>query len=62
MPQMTVDVTVNRIAEIIQAMDRQEIETLLLLLSEEGAELLERKRDFDFDRVRFLTRDEVFDV
>ncbi len=62
MPQMIINVTTNEVADIIQAMDKREIETLLLLLSEEGAELLERKQDFDLDRVRFLTRDEVFDV
>jgi len=62
MPQMTVDISVNNVAEIIQSMSSEEIETLYLLLTKEGKELLKRKRDLDFKRVKFLTRDEAFDV
>lgn len=62
MPQMTVDISVGNVAEIIQSMDMREIETLYLLLTEEGKELLERKKDLELGRVKFLTRDEVFDV
>jgi len=43
-------------------MNEQEMETLTLLLSDEGAELLERKKDLKLKKVRFLTREEVFDV
>jgi len=62
MPQMTIDISVNNIAEIIQCMNSREIETLYLLLTKEGKELLKRKRDLDLGKVKFLTRDEVFDV
>ncbi len=61
MPQMTVDISVGNVAEIIQSMNTQEIETLYLLLTEEEKELLERKKDLELGRVRFLTQDEVFD-
>jgi len=62
MPQMTVDISVDNIAAIIQSMNTQEIETLYLLLTEEGKELLERKNDHELGRVKFLTQDEVFDI
>ncbi len=56
MPQMTVDISVGNVAKIIQSMNTQEIEILYLLLTEEGKELLERKKDLELGRVRFLTR------
>ena len=62
MPQMMIDVSVNSIAQIIQSMNNEEIETLYLLLTREGKELLKRKKDSDSGRVKFLTREEVFDV
>jgi len=62
MPQLTVDLSIQRIAEMIQTMNSQEIETLCLLLIQEGKELAERKQDFDLGKVTFLTRDEIFDV
>ncbi len=62
MPQMTLDISVGNVAQIIQSMNTQEIETLYLLLTEEGKELLERKKDLELGRVRFLTRDEAFDI
>ena len=62
MPQMMVDISVDNLAEIIQSMNPREIETLYLLLTEDGKELLERKKDLEFGRVKFLTRDEVFDI
>jgi len=62
MPQMTIDLSVNNIAQIIQSMSSQEIETLYLLLTEEGKELIKRKKDSDSKSVKFMTREEVFDV
>jgi len=35
MPQMMIDVSVNKIAQIIQSMNNEEIETLYLLLTRE---------------------------
>ncbi len=61
MPQLMLDVSVDHIADLINAMSRQEVETLSLLLTEDGEELLNRKQDLDLKRVKFLTRDEVFD-
>ena len=44
MQQMTFDISVGNVAEIIRSMNTREIETLYLLLTEEGKELLERKK------------------
>jgi len=60
MPEMTVDIPVNEVAKVIRAMNEEEIETLALLLSEEGAELLKRKKDLELKKVEFLTREEAF--
>lgn len=54
MPQMTVDISVGNVAEIIQSMNTQEIETLYLLLTEEGKELLERKKTLNSEESDFL--------
>lgn len=62
MPEMILDIPVKDVAKIIKAMSEEEMETLSLLLSEEGAELLERKKDLELNRVKLLTRDEAFDV
>jgi hypothetical protein len=62
MPEMTVAIPVNEVAKVIRAMNEEEIETLALLLSGEGAELLQRKKDLELKKVEFITREEVFDV
>ncbi len=62
MPQLMVDISIHKVAEIIQAMNSPEIETLYLLLTADGKELLTRKQDLELNRVKFLSREEVFDV
>ena len=62
MPEMRVDIPVDEVAKVIKAMTEGEIETLALLLTEEGTELLKRKEDLELKKVTFLTRDEAFDV
>ncbi|HLC16738.1 MAG TPA: hypothetical protein VJL89_10985 [Thermodesulfovibrionia bacterium] len=62
MPEVTIDIPIKNIAQIINSMSEQEIETLYMYLTEEGEELLERKKDFELKRVKFLTRDEAFNV
>ena len=62
MPEMMIDIAVDNVAKVIKAMNEKEVETLTLLLTEEGAELLERKKDLELRKVKFLTRDEAFDV
>ncbi len=62
MTELLIDIPIKNIAQLITSMNKQEIETLYLLLTEEGEELLERKKDVVFKRVKFLSRDEAFDV
>lgn len=60
MPQVMMDISVDYIARAIKAMTHQELETLSLLLTGEGKELLERKQDLLLNRVTFLSREETF--
>ncbi len=62
MPEMMIDITVDEVAKVIKAMNEKEMETLTLLLTEQGAELLERKKDLELRKVKFLTRDEAIDA
>ena len=62
MPQVMINIPVQQIATIINSMNDGEIETLLLLLSEEGKELIKRTEEYKKKKVEYLSRDEVFDV
>jgi hypothetical protein len=58
----TVAVSVATIAETIKKLNKKELETLSILLTDQGKELLRRKKDIIKRRVKTLSRDEVFDV
>lgn len=62
MPQVTVNIAVEDLARIINNMKRNELETLLVLLTKEGNELLKRKKDIESGKVKTLSREEVFGV
>ncbi|MCI5132554.1 MAG: hypothetical protein D3904_13835 [Candidatus Electrothrix sp. EH2] len=62
MPEITVDVPIRQLASMINRLSRKELETLSLLLTKKGAELLERNRDLEAGRVEYLSEDEAFDV
>jgi hypothetical protein len=62
MTESLIDIPIENIAKLITSMNKQEIETLYLLLTEEGVELLQRKNDVLLNKVKFLDRDEAFDV
>jgi len=62
MPEITVDIDVHKLADIINNMGKKELETLLLLLTDDSNELLKRKQDIESGKVKTLTREEVFDV
>jgi hypothetical protein len=62
MPEMTVDIPIVKLAGVINNMNKREIETLYMFLTEEGSELLERNRDLKLKKVKYLTEEEVFDV
>jgi hypothetical protein len=46
MPELMINIPVQQVATIINSMNDGEMETLLLLLSDEGKELLKRTEDF----------------
>ncbi len=62
MLQMTVNIKVGDIAKVIACMEKSELETLSVLLSDEGKELLERKNDIERKKVKTLSREEIFDA
>ncbi|GAK57986.1 hypothetical protein U27_04959 [Candidatus Vecturithrix granuli] len=62
MPEVMDNLSIQQIAKLIQAMNRQELETLYLLLTEEGKELFNRKQDVEERRIHLLSREEVFNV
>ena len=62
MPQMTINIKIEEIAKAIACMEKRDLETLSIMLSGEGKELLERKQDIETKRVNTLSKEEVFDV
>jgi len=62
MPQMTINIKIEEIAKAIACMEKRDLETLSIMLSDEGKELLERKQDIEAKRVNTLSKEEVFDV
>jgi len=56
---LTVELSVKDIAKTIKRLSRKDKEELLLLLSEEGKELVKRHRDITQKKVKPLTRAEV---
>jgi hypothetical protein len=62
MPQITLDITLDDLAKVIASMEKRDLETLLILVTDEGKELLKRKQDIDSKEVKTLSREEVFDV
>ena len=57
-----IDIPIRKLAYMIDSMSSQELETLYMFLTEEGSELLERNRDLELNRVKYLSEEEVFDV
>jgi len=62
MAQVSIEIPVENIAGMINRMDEKELETLCLLLNDEGLELLRRKKGAETKDFKSLSRDEVFDV
>lgn len=56
---LTVELSVKDIAKTIKRLSKEDKEELLLLLSEEGKELVKRHRDIIQKKVKPLTRSEV---
>ena len=62
MPQIILDIKIEDLAKVIASMEKRDLETLLILLTDEGKELLKRKQDIESKEVKTLSREEVFDV
>ncbi len=62
MPQITVDISVEELAKIINNMSKDDLETLSVILTREDKELSKRKKDIESGKVKTVSRDEVFDV
>jgi hypothetical protein len=56
----TVTVSVATIAETIKKLNKKDLETLSLLLTDQRKELLRRKKDLIKKKVKTLSRNEVF--
>ncbi len=59
---MILNIPIPDIAGMINSMNKQELETLYMFLTEQGSDLLERNQDLKLKKVTYLTEDEVFDV
>ena len=62
MVEMSIQIPVENIAGMINDMDPKELETLCVLISEHGQELIDRKNDLETGKVQLISREEVFDV
>ena len=62
MVEMNIQIPVENIAGMINSMDPKELETLCVLLSEQGKELIDRKNDIETESVQLLSREETFGV
>lgn len=55
-------VSIETLAETIKKLNKKDLEILSLLLSNEGKELLKRKKEIEDKSIKILSREEVFDV
>ncbi|MFO7729562.1 MAG: hypothetical protein R6V86_02245 [Spirochaetia bacterium] len=60
MPKVTVDMSIENIAEFITHLSSEERETLLLLLSADGKELKKRKEEIESGKVKTLSHTDIF--
>ncbi len=57
-----IKVSIETLAETIKKLNKKDLEVLSLLLSNEGKELLKRKKEIEDKSIKILSREEVFDV
>ncbi len=62
MPEMVIEIPIRRLAYMINSMNNQDLETLYMFLTEEGSELIERNKDLELKKVKYMSEEEVFDV
>ena len=60
MPEMVLDIPIKDLAGAINNMTSQEIETLYMYLTKQGADLLERNKDLKLKKTNYLTEEQFF--
>jgi len=62
MPELAIDIPIKNLANMISRMNKQDMETLYMYLTDEGQELQKRNTDLAQNKVKYLDENEVFDV
>ena len=62
MPELAIDIPIKNLANMISRMNKQDMETLYMYLTDEGQELQKRNTDLAQNKVKYLNENEVFDV
>ena len=62
MPELMIEIPINKLANIIANLSIQELETLYMFLTDEGADLFQRNKDLESGTVKYLSEKEAFDV
>jgi len=62
MAEMVIDIPIRKLAYIINNMNNQELDMLYMFMTEEGSELINRNKDLEQGRVKYLSEEEVFNV
>ena len=62
MPELAIDIPIKNLANMISRMNKQDMETLYMYLTDEGQELQKRNTDLVQNKVKYLNENEVFDV
>lgn len=62
MPELAIDIPIKNLAHMISRMNKQDMETLYMYLTDEGQELQKRNADLVQNKVKYLNENEVFDV
>jgi len=62
MPELAIDIPIKNLAHMISKMNKQDMETLYMYLTDDGQELQKRNTDLVENKVTYLNENEVFDV
>lgn len=62
MPELAIDIPIKNLAHMISRMNKQDMETLYMYLTDEGQELQKRNTDLVGNKVKYLDENEVFNV
>ena len=62
MPELAIDIPIKNLAHMISKMNKQDMETLYMYLTDEDQELQKRNTDLVQNKIKYLNENEVFDV